>query len=144
MRSRRTVSWSCWIDRSPLRGRVLGRDGRPVESFKLLVGPGRFDRRTPSTSPSFERAVKDPAGMFAIGLDEGGRTWVGVRAEGYALWEAWVDVARSGRYAGRAAPPGVPVSGKILAPPGGLAGLQARLVPRRDLEDGRGLGSSRK
>jgi hypothetical protein len=125
----------------PLGGRVLGRDGRPVESFKMLVGPGQSTKAS-FYIPSVERAVKDPAGRFAIGLDQGGRTWVGIRAEGYAFWEAWADVARSGHTLVVQLQPGVSISGKILAPPGGLAGLQARLVPRRDLEDGRGLGSS--
>ena len=130
------------LDRqASLHGRVLGQDGRPVESFTLLVGPGWSTEDT-FYIRSFRRAVKDLAGMFAIGLDEGGRAWIGVRAEGYAPWEAWIDVPRSGRALVVRLQPGVPVWGKVLAPPGGLAGLQARLVPRRDPKDGRGLGSS--
>jgi hypothetical protein len=123
-----------------LGGRVLGRDGRPVESFELMTGPG-WSTNDSWYIPSINRSVKDPSGAFVIALDQGGKTWIGIRAEGYAPWEAWGDVPPSGRALDVRLQPGVSVSGKVLAPPGGFAGLQARLVPRRDRDDGRGLGS---
>ena len=124
----------------PLEGQVLGPDGRPVKSFRVCAGPGG-----PSTEyvnlKRVERIVQDTAGRFKLWLDRDGQTWVCVRAEGYANWEFLTDVPRSGGSLVVRLETGVPITGRILVPHGGLVRLEARLVPRRDPSDGRGFGS---
>jgi hypothetical protein len=124
----------------PLRGKVLGPDDQPVENFEILAGPGKSEKDRLSV-PSVKRAFKDRAGQFSLGLDWRGSTWIGVRAQGFGLWELWTDVPPAGLTQVVRLQPGVSVSGKILAPAAGLSKIQARLVPRRNLKDGRGLGS---
>jgi hypothetical protein len=90
---------------------------------------------------SVERIVEDHTGRFRLGLDQEGRTWVGVRAEGYATGEAVIDVPRSGGSVVVRLESGARVTGGVLVPPGGLANLEASLVLRRGSSDGRGFGS---
>ena len=91
--------------------------------------------------PNIYAVVQGSAGQFALGLDHRGSTWIGVRAQGFAFWESWTDVAPNGLTQVVRLQTGVSVSGKILAPAAGLTKIQARLVPRRNSDDGRGLGS---
>ncbi|MFI5458726.1 MAG: hypothetical protein ACHRXM_25130 [Isosphaerales bacterium] len=125
----------------PLEGQVLGPDGQPVKSFEVCAVLGGASSEYLRLR-SVERTVKDTAGRFRLGLDREGRTWVGVRASGYASWAVWTDVPRSGGSLVVRLEAGVPISGRILVPPGGLAKLQARLVPRRAPEAVRGLVGS--
>jgi hypothetical protein len=123
-----------------LEGQVVGPDGRPVTRFAVCAGPGKTSAEDVSLK-SVERIVDDHTGRFRLGLDQEGRTWVGVRAEGYATGEAVIDVPRSGGSVVVRLESGARVAGRALVPPGGLANLEARLVLRRGSSDGRGFGS---
>jgi hypothetical protein len=126
----------------PLEGQVLRPNGLPVESFNVLAGPGVSARDFGSEGKTIERSFRDGAGRFKLELDREGITWVSVRAEGFARWESWTNLTRGGPPLAVRLEPGCPIVGKILTMPDGLTKLQARLVPRRDLDDGRGLSSS--
>jgi hypothetical protein len=123
-----------------LEGHVLGPDGQPVKNFAVYAGPS-------GASPDYvnlqsaERIVNDTRGRFKLWLNREGRTWVSVRAQGYANWEDLTNVPRSGASVIVRLETGFPLAGRILAPPGGLARLEAWLVPRRHPSDGRGFGS---
>ncbi len=124
----------------PLTGRVLGPDGQPVKSFAIAAGPGDAPaeyRRLKSVL----RVVNDPEGRFQLWLDREGKTWVGVRAEGYASREVLTDIPRIGGSLVVKLESGVSVTGRVLVPPDGLARLAARLVPRRNPDFRRGFGS---
>ena len=121
----------------PLEGRVTAPDGRPVESFTVDAGP----KRLPKSYEDVKRDVKDGAGRFVLGLDEPGLHWVGVRAEGYAAWEGWVEVARGGKPIDVRLEPGVTASARVVAPMRGGGPIRAQLVPRRDKSDFGGMNA---
>ncbi|APW61612.1 carboxypeptidase-like regulatory domain-containing protein [Paludisphaera borealis] len=115
--------------RYPLAGQVSRPDGRPVESFSFEVSPN------PSANPwnwtHMPITVKDRQGRFSIGNDRSGRAWVGVRAEGFAAWEGWADVAGESKPLIVRLDPGVAASGKVVLPVGARGEVQGTLVPRR-------------
>ena len=124
-----------------LEGQVLGPDGQPVKSFAVCAGP---DGASPVylSVKSVERIITDTAGRFKLWLDQPGATWVGVRAQGCASWEGSTDIPRKGGSLVVRMESGVSVTGRIMAPPGAHAKLQARLVPRRGPSDDRDFRSS--
>ncbi len=118
-----------------LEGQVVSPDGRPVEAFTIDAGP----RRLPRSYDCVKREVKVRSGRFALGLEQPGLHWVGVRADGYAVWEGTVEVVRGGKPLAVRLEPGVTVSGRIVAPGRGAGPIHAALVPRRDKTDFGGL-----
>ena len=125
----------------PLDGQVLGPDGQPVKRFAVCAGPGGVSSEYVSLE-SVERIVQDATGRFKLWLDRPGRTWVGVRASRYASGEVLTDVPRSGGSLVVRLESGARITGKIVAPSGGLQKLEARLVQRGDVDGGRGFGST--
>ena len=125
----------------PLRGRVVGSDGRPVQSFAILSGPGET-RENQRYVPCEEQVFRDEGGRFELGLDERARTWIGARAPGYAFGEVWTDAAPNDPEPVIRLETGVVVSGTIKAPSEVAGNIEARLVARRDSNDGRGRSSS--
>lgn len=112
----------------PLKGRVVGPDGRPVGSFAVAAGPGRL----PTDSHCVRREVRDRDGRFTLGLAKEGPCWVGVVADGFAGWEGWIDFRRDGRPMEIRLEPGTSVTARVEAPEALRKSIQARLVPRRE------------
>ncbi|MDR3618588.1 MAG: hypothetical protein P4L85_04495 [Paludisphaera borealis] len=151
-----------------LEGRVVGPDGQPVAAFTLISGPspeydrlerGRgkpIDRRgfpwymVKYRDAPFEvgpgwpgRSVKDREGRFAVWLERSGKTWVGVRADGYAAWEGWAEIDKESKPLAVRLEAGASVSAKVVLPAGARHAVQATLVPRRITGYGWELGSGR-
>ena len=124
----------------PLEGRVLDPNGQPVKRYEVIA-LSAGTRLGHASLKGLERVVADTAGSFKVWLDREGTTWASVRARGYENWEMVTDVPRGGCHLDVRLTPGVSVTAKVLGPPGGLAGIVARLAPRWDLSDGRGPGS---
>ena len=78
-----------------LEGQVLGADGLPVQRFALYARPDIASAGYRAEMP-VERVFSDTEGRFKIWLDHDGTAWVGVRAEGYASWDALIKVRRGG------------------------------------------------
>ncbi len=112
----------------PLKGRVVGPDGRPVESFAVAAGPGRL----PPESDCVRRKVRDRDGRFTLGLSKEGTWWVGVAADGFAGWEGWIEFRRDGRPMEIRLEPGAAVTARIGVPEALRKHVEARLVPRRE------------
>src|SRR5262249_9475396 len=125
--------------RTALEGRVLGRGGQPVATFTVVAGPGRL----PPSWDCSRRTVQDQDGRFSLGVDRSGLTWIGVRAEGHAVWEDSVHVEPGGKPLTVRLLPGAPVSGKLVIPDVANRQVRATLIPRRDKTDEWGLGATR-
>ena len=131
--------WCCSVQ-VVLEGQVVGPDGRPVTRFAVCAGLGKTSAENVSLK-SVERIVDDHTGRFRLGLDQEGRTWVGVRAGGIRNRRGCDRRPRSGGSVVVRLEFGARVTGRVLVPPGGLANLEARLALRRGSSDGRGFGS---
>ena len=108
-----------------LEGVVLSSMGRPVESYRIVVGP----KLEPVGWECVSQEVRDRAGHFAVSLKEPGSTRVVVRAEGHAIWEGSVKVARKSEPVVIRLRSGIRVSGRVEKPADSRAVLQALLVP---------------
>lgn len=113
---------------TPLIGRVIAPDGSPVSSFTISAGTEPVTGNTDHV----EKPLTDPSGRFSLGLDHTGRNWVGVRADGFAVWDGFVDVAKGGPPLQVRLDGGVTLSARIVAPMREKGEVHAELVPRRD------------
>ena len=110
-----------------VEGTVRSSAGKPVKSFTVAVGP-RLEPKGWYRGPDV-LAVRDPTGHFSVMLEESGRTRVIVKAEGHAVWEGVVDVARKSVPLTIQLLPGFGVSGRIERPTNAHAPLFATLIP---------------
>lgn len=111
-----------------LAGRVLAPDGRPVPSFTIAAGPGKL----PARRDCAQRDVQSRDGRFQLHLPKEGTTWLGVSADGFAVWEGSVDFKRGGEPVEVRLAPGVAVTARVLGPQAVRDRVEAKLVPRRD------------
>ena len=111
-----------------LEGRVVDRGGAPVAAFTIRAGTG------PVLGPDdhVEAAVANPSGDFSLALDHPGKTWVGVRAAGFAVWDGFAEVAKGGKPIEVRLDGGVTLTARVVAPNRGQGEIRAELVPRRD------------
>ena len=121
--------------RFALEGQVVAPDGRPVGRFNVNAGPSRL----PKSYECVERDVKELSGRFTLGLEKPGLHWVGVRADGFAVWEGWVEVARGSKPLAVRLEPGVTVSARVVTPAREEGPIRATLTPRRDKSDHGGM-----
>jgi len=110
-----------------LRGRVLTLEGEPVRRFFVIAGPGR----NPPAYSCTEAKINNGENGFVLHLESTGTHWVGVRAEGHAVWEGWTEVARDMDALAIALKPGVDVAGKVELPTGTVGDQEAALTPQR-------------
>ena len=113
---------------TPLRGHVVAHDGSPVRAFTICAGTGPVTGRTDHV----EAQVADVSGRFSLDLDHAGKNWVGVRAEGFAAWDGFIEVASDGEPREIRLDAGVRLSAKLVAPMRGGGVIHAELIPRRD------------
>ena len=95
-----------------VEGTVRSSDGRPVESFTVVVGP----RLEPHGYHSVTREVHDARGHFSASVTDPGQNRVVLRAEGHAVWEGTVAAARNSAALEIGLRPGVSVLGKVARP----------------------------
>lgn len=114
-----------------IEGHVRSADGRPVESFRIMAGPGE----NPHGFECVKETIKDRDGRFSLTLEKPGRTWVGIRAEGLAHWEGHVTLGRKKEVLDVTLTPGCAVIGQVAPRGGAPQDLQAKLIPRRNASD---------
>jgi hypothetical protein len=111
-----------------VEGTVRSSAGQPVQSFTVMVGP-TFDFKGGAWPHMPVRDVRDPNGHFSVMLEQSGRNRVIVKAEGHAVWEGEVDVARKSEPMTIQLRLGFGVTGRIDRPRNSRAPLVATLIP---------------
>jgi hypothetical protein len=110
-----------------LRGRVVTPDGKPIASLVAMAGEGRI----PPGYECSQAELGKGEDSFLLHLKSPGTHWVGVRADGYTVWEGLAQVTRKGVTLNVKLEPGVTVTGQVKLPPGNLGPVQATLTPHR-------------
>ena len=96
-----------------LTGRILNGKGHPVPRYTLFAGSGA----EPSEYGAPGKEIQDQDGRFTVSIEEPGKAWLAVKAEGYTLWDTVVDTTGTLPIEGRLFR-GVSVRGKLLFPKG--------------------------
>lgn len=110
-----------------LRGQVLDATGKPVLKYQVMAGPSR----NPAGYDIEKSNITDGSKGFQLALQNDGEHWVGVRADGFAPWEGWIDVSRKSEVLAITLKPGVKVTGKVKLPLGAGGPIEAILIPQR-------------
>ena len=116
-----------------VKGTVLSSVGKPVPSFTIAVGP-KLDSEH---GKCIAQDVRDSEGRFSVTATETGLNRAVVKAEGHAVWEGTLAVARNGVPATIRLYAGVTVFGRVERPAASRAPLAATLVPnpKRGMEN---------
>lgn len=122
-----------------IRGKVTSPSGQPIDDITVAAGPGKHPAVYESVSHRF------PNAEFALGFDPkltqigreklGDLHWVGIKADGWGVWEGRVPFKRDMKPMHVVLPPGVTVRGRIGTSNGYVKGGSAKLVPQRKRYD---------
>jgi hypothetical protein len=108
-----------------VEGTVRSSDGRPVSSFTIAAGP----KLEPNHYGRATKEVREPSGQFSVSVNDAGLNRVVVKADGYAVWEGPVSVARKTAPMAIQLRPGFKLSGRVSRPSASRSRLEATLIP---------------
>ncbi len=113
------------VPRFVVEGTVRSSQGQPLSSYTIAVGP----KLEPNHWDCVSQDVRDPAGHFSVAVKDSGSNRVVVKAEGHAVWEGAVAVARKAAPVAIQLQPGVKLSGLVARPIESRSPLEATLIP---------------